>query len=101
LQINEVRGIIYRSWDSTHTCVNYVYKQKILCHIDQLLRGDSVNNSLCSEGPTTYACAMASHDTRRCDAGGVFWRSVPRLYNSTVFCWASECSAVEGSPVEC
>jgi hypothetical protein len=74
----------------------------ILWSTDPLLRGDSVNNSRCYGAPAAYACAVTSHNNRRGDAGGVFFRSAPRLCDSIdrVLRW-SECSAVEGSPVEC
>jgi hypothetical protein len=51
--------------------------------IDPLLKGDSVNSSRCYGAPAAYACAVTSNNNRRGDAGGVFCRSAPRLYDST------------------
>jgi hypothetical protein len=56
---------------------------RILWRIDLLLWDDSVNNSRCYGGSTAYACALTSHNNRRGDAGLVFCRSAPRLYNLT------------------
>jgi hypothetical protein len=33
--------------------------------------------------PAAYACAVTTHNNRRCNAGGVFCGSTPRLYEST------------------
>jgi hypothetical protein len=57
--------------------------------------------SCCYMAPAAYMCAVTSHNNRRGDAGNVLVGPPPRLYDSTVFCSASECSAVEGSPTEC
>jgi hypothetical protein len=56
---------------------------KILWCIDPLLRGDYVNNSRCYGAPATYACPVTSHNSRRGDAGDVFYKSAPRSYDST------------------
>jgi hypothetical protein len=73
---------------------------KTTWRIDPLLRGDSVNNSRYG-APTAYACEVTSHTNRRGDAGGVFCKSVPRLYGSIDRILLSELlQAVEGSPVE-
>jgi hypothetical protein len=46
-------------------------------------KNDSVNNSRWYGEPAAYACAVKSHSNRRGDAGGVFCRYTPRLYDST------------------
>jgi hypothetical protein len=57
--------------------------------------------SRCYLAPAAYACAVMSHN-RSGDAGGVLWGQL-RGYMTppTVLCSANECSAFEGSSVEC
>jgi hypothetical protein len=78
------------------------HQTEILWRIDPLLRSDCVNNSRCYEAPAAYACAVTLHDMEWW-MQAVFCVGPLRGYmdRSTVFCWANECSAVEGSPVEC
>jgi hypothetical protein len=52
----------------------------VLWHIDPLLRLDSLNNRRCYGAPAAHACAVTSHN-RRGNAGSVFCRSAPRLYD--------------------
>jgi hypothetical protein len=64
-------------------CFNsYNIENFLLWRIHPLVRADSVNNSRCYGAPAAYACAVTSHNNRRGDAGGVFCRSAPRLYNA-------------------
>jgi hypothetical protein len=70
---------------------------------DPLLSSDSVKSGRSYVAPVAYACTVTSHNSRRGDAGGVLCGPAPRLYDSTdrFQFSASECSAVEGSAVEC
>jgi hypothetical protein len=62
----------------------------------------SINISRCYVAPAAYACAVTSHSNTRGDAGGVFIGPLRGyMTRSTVFCWASECSAVESSAEDC
>jgi hypothetical protein len=60
--------------------------------------------SRCCVAPAAYACAVTSHNNIGGDAGDVLCGSAPRLYDSTdrvLFNEYVQCSAVEGSAVEC
>jgi hypothetical protein len=69
--------------------------------MDPLLSSDSVNSGLCYVTPATYTYAVTSHDSGRGVASSVLCGSAPRLYDWTKFNSVSECSAGEGSVVEC
>jgi hypothetical protein len=52
----------------------------------------------CYVAPEAYACTVTSHNNRRGDASGVLCGFALRLYDSKD---QVQCSAVEGSVVEC
>jgi hypothetical protein len=90
------RKIIHKkeAWThvSSHPLERQVSTVQILWRVNPLLRGDSVNNIRCYGAPAVYACAVTSHSNRKSDAGGVFCRSAPRLYDSTDLVLLSEYS---------
>jgi hypothetical protein len=79
----------------------YNYYNIIWC-IDSLLSSDSVNNGRCYVAPAAYACAVTLRNDRRL-LQAVFSVVPLRGYMTqpTELRYASECSAVEGSVVEC
>jgi hypothetical protein len=101
-RLNKPVRILIRSPEMVHTVSGYTARFTIFSQLciqtrqmsrdmdmfilwrrDPLLRSDSVNNSGCYGEPAAVRCAVASRNNRRYDAGGVFCRSAPRLYDLT------------------